>query len=124
MTTMEMVEFFLVNDVAEAQRMVEVARAVTVFKDPEMSCPCVTEHRPTLTIAHWHHVLPLSWGGPDTADNRQLMCPNTHYGLHLLLNALRRYRGDVPWEYRRRFGPYARRMAEEGYERWIATQGG
>jgi hypothetical protein len=49
-------------------------------------CACVADHRPSPLVLHSHHIVPLSWGGPDVAANRVTICPNCHTSTHMLLD--------------------------------------
>lgn len=54
--------------------------------DPDDApCHCVTRHQPTTQRNHWHHIVPLSWGGADTDANQIALCPTGHDTVHLLL---------------------------------------
>lgn len=84
-----------------------------------IGCPCVAEHTPSGYVLVTHHVVPMSWGGPDVPGNRQPVCANTHDATHRLLDDYVRYHraglGEPPWEHRRRFNPLARSMAATGW---------
>lgn len=84
-------------------------------------CECVADHRPTPAELHVHHVLPLSWGGGDTAANRVWLCPTAHVNVHELLAAYRRSYGVVPWDVRRRFSAYVRALAARGWDAYTST---
>jgi hypothetical protein len=66
---------------------------------------------------------PLGDGGPDTKLNRIGLCANAHGAVHFLLDRARKVGGygNVPWSYRRRFGPAVRQLAERG---WAAIAAG
>lgn len=49
-------------------------------------CHCVVEHRPQPLVLEAHHVLPLSWAGPDVPENRVTLCSTAHHGTHALLD--------------------------------------
>lgn len=94
---------------------------VNVFTDPSASCPCVTDHNPNVVVFNRHHVVPLSWGGPDDDDNVLLLCPTGHYTVHHLLREARRagvHPDRLPWEVRRVAGPNLRAVAADGWEQW------
>lgn len=50
-------------------------------------CPCSKRHSPRVVATDTHHILPLSWGGPNVAANRVELCPTTHRQVHRLLDA-------------------------------------
>ena len=94
-------------------------REINVFTHPDASCPCVTNHVPSVITLNKHHVWPLGMGGPDTPDNLVVVCPTVHYSIHHLLREWVKLDGEPPWELRRRFGPYPRSIAERGYALWV-----
>lgn len=55
-------------------------------------------------LLHAHHVLPVSCGGADTADNLILVCPTHHAMAHYMGNASRGVDGQWEWQ-----GPLNRR---------------
>lgn len=59
-------------------------------------CACVGEHRPTSAMNHWHHVLPLSWGGSDLKENMVPLCPTGHAVVHVLLDRWRKAGAQQP----------------------------
>lgn len=63
-------------------------------------CKCVKYHSPADIVDETHHILPLSWGGANTPDNQVLVCAQTHYTIHYILNAFVRAGQEV-----RRTGP-------------------
>ena len=78
-------------------------------------CACVAQHVPSGYVAVTHHVLPLSWGGPDEPGNKVLVCSNTHEATHRLIDDHIRFGGEPPWEHRRRFNPLARDLAARAW---------
>ena len=90
-----------------------------VFTDPDDHCPCVTRHHPAVITFHDHHRWPLGMGGPDTPENIVRVCPNTHYAIHHLLREYVKLGHEPDWQVLRRFGPYARVVARDGWDRWI-----
>jgi 5-methylcytosine-specific restriction endonuclease McrA len=62
-----------------------------------------------------HHVVPMAWGGSDTAANSINICGNAHNNVHALLRAYQRVGGTPEWEVRRRFSPYIRALAARGW---------
>ena len=79
-------------------------------------CVCVSSHTPSAYVPHKHHIIPLSWDGPDTADNIVMLCPNSHTAVHRLINDYVRAGGEPSWEIRRQFGPYVRKLAAIAWE--------
>lgn len=49
-------------------------------------CYLHLSHSPAPLNAAVHHVLPKSWGGPDTLDNKVTLCPTGHENVHTVLN--------------------------------------
>lgn len=78
-------------------------------------CSCVATHVPRPAELHIHHVVPLSWGGPDIATNETWLCPTAHVNVHELLAAYKRANGLPAWEVRRRFSAFTRALAERGW---------
>ena len=85
-------------------------------------CSCVTEHRPGIDELDRHHIVPLSWGGPDTEANVVWICPSQHRQTHLLLSAYRRAGGTPSWDVRRQFSPFTRALAQRGWDAFSAAQ--
>lgn len=96
-------------------------QTVNVFTDPTARCLCVSDHNPNVIVFHRHHIWPLGMGGPDEPENLVLLCPTSHDATHNLLRAWVKAGGEPSWEIRRRFGPYVRRLAEEGYRTAVAA---
>lgn len=67
-----------------------------------------------------HHVVPLSWGGPDVPPNRMWLCPNCHELVHSLLNEYVRAGGKPALDVLRQYPLFLRRLAKET----IARNGG
>lgn len=74
-------------------------------------CACVSSHTPSAYVPNRHHVIPLSWGGPDVPENTVMLCPNSHSSVHRLLNEYIRSGGLPSWEVRREFNAYVRGLA-------------
>jgi len=80
------------------------------------ACLCVAEHRPALGgMVQIHHVLPLSWGGPNTAANRVPLCPNGHELVHRQLNIAVRQRRWPVWADWATRNPYLIGLAVRAY---------
>lgn len=108
----------------ELRRDLPAPREANVFTDPDAACACVADHNPNVIVFHLHHIWPLSWGGPDVPDNELMLCPTGHLSVHHLLRVARGTGtppDGLPWEMRRRFGPYLRAVAQDGWERWAAA---
>lgn len=99
--------------------MTDGPSSVNAFTDPDARCLCVADHNPNVVTFHRHHIWPLGMGGPDEPSNTVLVCPTTHYAVHHLLREWVAAGRQPAWEIRRRFGTYARELAEEGWDRWI-----
>lgn len=90
---------------------------VREYHDAEGDCACVTWHVPAPQHLVRHHVVPLSWGGPDTEENTVWLCPTTHGNVHRLLWDYERFEGEPPWRgYRWHYSLYTRRLAERAWE--------
>lgn len=50
------------------------------------ACRCVARHAPAVAYVQIHHVVPSSWGGPNTAANKEPLCGTTHDATHHGLN--------------------------------------
>lgn len=87
--------------------------------DHGKSCACVATHTPAPQELNRHHIYPLGEGGTDAPDNVVWLCPTSHVNVHELLREIIRYEGDPPWDIRKRFGPYIRELAYEGYRRMM-----
>ena len=88
----------------------------------ELLCSIHRYHSPRPQETDLHHVLPLSWGGPNTDENVIPVCQTGHANVHRLLTAFRRSNGFVAWEIQRQFGYAERLLAKQGYDAWEATQ--
>jgi len=76
----------------------------------------VSQHVPEAHALAMHHILPKSWGGPDTATNKVALCPTTHENIHKLLNRYVKLGGVPPWWFRRSYGTYARELATRAWD--------
>lgn len=86
------------------------------------SCPCVKYHAPKPVELHIHHILPLSWGGPEIPANEIFICPNAHVSVHELLRAWRKYGTEPPWIIRKYYSPFIRDLARKGWLAWYKEQ--
>jgi hypothetical protein len=91
-------------------------RTLPVTKDPTISCPCVTVHRPALVELHFHHIIPLYAGGKDSPSNKIGVCPSTHYAVHALTREYEKAGGKPSWDIRRQFPEFARELAQRGWD--------
>lgn len=88
-----------------------------VSHDAGRYCRCVSRHVPAVTHVHRHHILPLSWGGPDVEENIEWLCQTTHENVHVLLREYVRYGGEPPWRpWRQQVSPFTRALAEAAWE--------
>lgn len=94
---------------------------VNAIDDPGAECLCVKEHNPNAVQFHVHHIVPLAWGGADVQDNEVLICPTTHDNIHRLLREWKKAGGRPAWRIEKNFGPYARRLAQQGWENRATT---
>lgn len=83
---------------------------------PVKKCLCVGQHVPEVHAFCTHHILPKSWGGPDTVANKVVLCPSTHENVHQLLNRYVKLGGVPPWSVRRIYGVYARDLATAAWD--------
>lgn len=84
-------------------------------------CELHRSHSPAVHSCDRHHVVPVSWGGGEE-NNIAVICPTGHRSVHLLLRLLMLH-GSLPWETARHFGYMERRMAQLGYDRYVASFG-
>jgi hypothetical protein len=77
------------------------------------ACICVSDHRPPPLVLHSHHVVPLSWDGPDVPANRVTICPTCHTSTHMLLDLyVALNREPTPAEMRAKFGRIPNRQMQ------------
>lgn len=90
------------------------------MRNPAMTdepCTFHRQHLPEPHINHRHHVWPLGDGGPDTAENRVVICPTGHANVHDLLTQYRLHAGVVSYSVTRRYSRAERALAKTGWER-------
>jgi hypothetical protein len=90
-------------------------RQINILTDPEAFCACVAGHTPKVVVFHEHHIVPISYGGPNTPENLVLLCPTGHATVHKLLAQYEKYDGTPPWAIRQLANPYLRAIAETGW---------
>jgi len=76
-------------------------------------------HTPIPKLNHRHHIIPLSWEGPDTDSNETTICPTGHANAHKLLDYLLscHKRGvDPEWFVTRTYGPAERELCRLAME--------
>lgn len=88
-----------------------------ILVTPNITCQCIKWHRPKIRIIDRHHIVPLSWDGPDIAGNIVTICPNTHRLVHELLDLYKKYGGFVPSMHLSKFPKYTRNLAAEGWQK-------
>lgn len=91
-------------------------------------CSCVENHNPQAYVLEVHHIIPLSWGGPDIPENKKGICNNTHNATHRLYDEhVRRQRAGLdpipPWSYQRHFTLQSRQMAAHAWANRPAKPG-
>lgn len=64
--------------------------------DEGMTCRCLSDHRPEPMELTLHHVWPSGDGGPDVAENREPVCPTTHYNVHEMYRAMKKANMVIP----------------------------
>ncbi len=84
-------------------------------------CELHKSHTPLVHSTDRHHIQPVSWDGPDE-DNIAVICPTGHRSVHILLRELMLC-GEIRWETGKHFGSAERRMAEDGYARYLVMKG-
>lgn len=52
----------------------------------DFPCTGTGRHSPKPARTVLHHVVPLSWGGPDVPANKVVLCDNHHYGAHTAID--------------------------------------
>lgn len=81
--------------------------------------PCTyhRQHLPEPRVNHRHHVWPLGDGGPDTAENKVVICPSGHYNIHHLIDEYRLHGGVLSYSVTRRYSRAERVLAKLGWDR-------
>ncbi len=79
-------------------------------------------HSPPAPKTQVHHIVPLSWGGPNVAENRIVLCGTTHDAIHELLN--RAVRTKTHPTYGNGFGNAAVTLARRGLDGYLAAHNG
>lgn len=80
-----------------------------------MNCTIHKFHSPIPKDIERHHIVPLSWGGPDIQENIVIVCPTGHTNIHELLREYQAadQRGEVlSWETLRTYGSSERHYAK------------
>lgn len=93
--------------------------------DRDLTCVCVSQHRPPPLELNVHHILPVFLGGPDVADNKITICPTTHANVHEILRLLLQRGmltyGEVAAANERPVSRYAYALAVKGFRRWVVA---
>lgn len=76
-------------------------------------CRVHGSHRPEVITLHVHHVLPLSMGGPNLAENKVVVCPTGHFNVHAVLASLV-FGKPLPRATRKET-----ELAHRGYQAWV-----
>lgn len=84
------------------------------------SLVCGAHIHNSLVPVERHHIWPLGYHGPNTADNIVQVCCNAHSDVHYLLERMLRTGDAVPWTELRTYGPAVGALARAGYERVTA----
>lgn len=79
--------------------------------------PCQVHeyHAPLDHETQRHHVVPLSWEGPDVEANILMVCPGGHRNLHRLYNLWVYYRAEPSWEWSQHWGSDERAVARRAF---------
>lgn len=80
------------------------------------ACEVHMTHSPDPKRLNVHHVLPLSWGGPDEPWNKVTICMTGHGNVHSLLNEYVRAKGEPPWSVRIHWGDGERDLALRAWD--------
>lgn len=80
------------------------------------TCPCVKAHRPPALELNTHHIVPKAWQGPDTPENRVVICVQTHANIHSLLNAYVRAGGAPPVAVLKQYPSFTRALARRALD--------
>lgn len=87
------------------------------YHDADGICECVSYHSPVPTHLVNHHIVPLSYGGPDVDENQIWLCPTAHGNVHKLLWDYERAGGLPPWEgVRWHYSAFIRNLAQKAWE--------
>ncbi len=79
-------------------------------------CEIHKYHWPPVSDPDVHHIIPQAHGGPNTPDNRVVICPSGHRNVHVALRAMLAGK-PVPKVTRSE-----RRLAQQGYDGITATR--
>lgn len=74
-------------------------------------------HRPPSLVNQIHHIWPLGAGGPDTPDNRVVICATGHCNVHNLIREFFVYQGAVPHSVLKLYHHQERDLARLGFRR-------
>lgn len=86
------------------------------YHDADEVCECVAHHSPKPTHLVRHHIVPLSYGGPDTETNTIWLCQSTHGNVHRLLWDYERLQRQPPWRgFRWYYSAFTRNLAEQAW---------
>lgn len=89
-----------------------------VLVSDTITCKCVRRHHPKITIIDKHHIVPLSWGGPDVPENMIPICSNQHRLVHELLTLYKKRSGYVLPSELRKFPRFTQALAKKGWENY------
>lgn len=79
-------------------------------------CACVADHSPSAYVANRHHIIPLSWDGPNDDSNTIMLCPNAHSSVHRLIDEYVRADGEPSWDVRKHFSSFIRALAAHAWD--------
>jgi hypothetical protein len=95
-----------------------------VLVSETITCPCSKTHLPKIRIIDRHHIVPLSWDGPDKTENIIAICPNQHRLIHELLELYKKRKGFLTTADLKPYPRFTRRLAERAWKDWNALQKG
>lgn len=93
-----------------------------VLVSNSITCPCAKTHLPKIRIIDRHHIVPLSWGGPDKPENIITICPNQHRLIHELLDLYKKRKGLLTITDLKPYPRFTRRLADRAWKDWVTLQ--
>jgi HNH endonuclease len=76
------------EQLAELAPMFVKESVFTLPNDGTIECELHEYHSPEVTSFDVHHVIPQAAGGPDTEENKVVICPTGHRNVHNLIRLL------------------------------------
>lgn len=104
--------------------MTPVTEQERVIVSDSVTCQCVKWHRPKIRIIDYHHIIPLSWDGPNVQTNIIAICPNQHRLVHELLTLYKKREGFVTSKDLQNFPRFTRELAKRGWDGYVVLKEG